>query len=232
MKLFISAMALFLFAGCVHQDDYYNGGDKMKTVGDFFTIENISDTVALADSLSTVLIKVKVKTNNSDTSRNVTFQTSLGKFSNGTQEISVKTTSVGFASATLFSNEQGDATVTVTDLNLIIDTIVHFRQAPPDDLILTANEYVVDSTQTISLTCFALRDRGVVTDGVKINFKVVDKLDSSLSLVVNPISFTKARKAVVTVSNPFHLHGKFIAEAWALKTDGTLTKATAELQIK
>lgn len=225
------ATSAVVVVGCNHQDDYYLGGKNAPKIESIFRFEKISTTSLPADSFSLSTIKVFVNNYNTDTTANVKFETSMGRFTNGTDEITVTANSSGIASASLLSAKPGIASVNVSSFNISIDTVINFTAAYPNDLILKASKYVADTVDTITVTCLASRDSGRVSDHVKISFTITPS-SGSRRLETIPFAYTKNQEVQIQVTNPLYLKGDFLIEASATTKTNNSVSRTVWITIK
>ena len=74
----------------------------------------------------------------------------------------------------LTSKKTGKSDIRATVKSYTIDTMVVFQPALPQDLMVSADLYVVDTTQSVKITALLSRDpfKGQVSDPVKVFYAV------------------------------------------------------------
>ncbi len=231
MKRYIILAALLscLFS-CKRDDEVYSLGNK-KDVGiagiiKFGTISNLAPE---ADTATLSLINIQINPEADTINRVVIFTTSLGTFTNGKTTISVTADAYGHAQAGIRSAVAGDAGISAAIHAATIDTLIHFVPALPDDLLVTADHYSVDTTQTINITTTLFRNtgRGVPSDPARIWFAITPN-----TLVYPAFVNSAAHIGAITVTNPFKVTGNFTLQAKTLSASGDTIRRSINLLIK
>src|SRR5690606_36893904 len=137
-------------------------------VQDIIRFAGVSSLQPAADSSTTSVCTVQIHPEADAANRDVQFKTSLGTFENGDTVLTIKANASGLASATLLIDQAGAATISAEDKSIRIDTTVVFQPAAPDDILLFADAYRVDTNTSVNVTTQLFRNpgRGKVTDPV------------------------------------------------------------------
>lgn len=213
--LFLSILC-FVFAACDRDDEVYSAGNKNATAtSDLLKIKSISRLQTEADSAATIVFEYKLNIEADSVNRYVLLQTSLGNFLNGKAIDTVRADAYGIAKASLLSPKSGTAIITARLKSVVIDTSVTFTPALPDDMLLSANNYVLDTNSNIIVSADLFRNpgRGIVSDPVKVSFSVSSLSGATQTLIYPSFAFSSDKKAVITIANPFKATGQFKVDA-------------------
>jgi hypothetical protein len=219
---------------CKRQDDLYNlNGTNGLHLGAIISVGSITSMVADADSSTVITISIQVNPGADTNLNTVTFSCSGGVFTNGDTLQIIKPNSGGIAYASLVDNKEEKVRITAKVLSYSVDTVVNFIAALPDDMLVTSNHYTGDTTTTFQITNSVVRNagRGLVTDPVKVLFKVVS-LDTLLNLICPDFAFTQNRQTTISISNPYQLKGRFNVESKTLSSQGDTLSKTLQIIIK
>lgn len=236
MKI-ISCLVLLLFFSCKKQNDQYSVQNiDGPQVGDIISFQSVSSILVDADGVSLSTIKVKVHPEASTASRNVVFKISgKARFSNGDTLQIVTVNTEGYATVSCRDTVAEPVQFKAMVDSFSIDTIIQFLPALPDDMQLSADDYVLDSTsgQSIVLTATLFRDanRGVVSEGLKVYYRIVP-LDTTINFVYPLFQFAQQRVAVITAENPFKAGGRFTAEAKVVSASGDTIVKTIPFRVE
>lgn len=212
--------SFILFSGCDRDNELFDLNSKEGVpLSQVIKFSGISAGSVLADSTSFSLIKVQISQNADSVYRTVVLKTSLGKFSNNDTTITLSVNALGEASVQLISDKPGTALIRATVKNIPIDTSIVFVPALPEDMILTANDYLLDTTQSITVTSQLFRNVGVPSDNSKVLFRAIPD-NASNFLIVPLFAFSNNGMASVTITNPFHFRDWFTIEAKTLSAKG------------
>lgn len=233
IRLSLILMASFvLLGGCERDDEIFdlnsNGGVPL---GNVIKFSGVSSGSVLADSLSFTLIKVQVSQNADSLYRSVVLTTTLGVFANNNDTITLPVNALGEAAVQLISDKPGTAQIRATVKNIPIDTTVVFTPALPEDMILSADDYLLDTTQSINVTSTLFRNTGIPSDNLKVLFKATADTAGRF-LVVPPFAFSNNGTASVTITNPFHYRDWFTIEAKTASAKGDTLVRTIRVRIQ
>ncbi len=227
--LIITAFTFLLFASCEKQDDLYSQQNPLgPQIGDIISFQTVSSSTVDADGASLCTIKVKINPEADAANRAVVFKvTGTAKFTNGDTMVTIAANTQGFATASFYNTKAEAVQVKASILTYVVDTAINFKMALPDDMQLTASNYVLDSSQTVHITAKLLRNagRGVATDGAKVFFKIIP-LDTVINFIYQPFQFAQNQIAADTATNPFKAGGRFKIETRTVSAIGdTLLKS-------
>jgi hypothetical protein len=210
------SMLCFSVAACKRDDEVYSvGNEKGPPISGLLAIKSISRIQLEADSTTTTVIEFTVNTEADSANRYISLQTSLGKFLNGRTTDTLRINADGTAKASLLSNTTGTAMISARVKSINVDTTVSFTPSLPDDMLLSANNYVTDTTGSIMVSADLFRNpgRGNVSDPVKTFFTVTSLSGSTQALVYPQFAFSSNKSASITISNPFKATGQFRVDA-------------------
>ncbi|WDF78274.1 hypothetical protein PQ469_30775 [Mucilaginibacter sp. KACC 22773] len=224
-----------LASACGKKDDdvYTLGSDKSVKISEVISISKVSNATPLADTTDISLIEVSINPASDSANRIVTLSSSLGTFIGGTSTITLTADAGGKALAKLRSSTPGSATVTAKVKAASINTIINFVAAPPEDLLVTADNYKPDTSQTVTLTVNLFRNpgHGLPSDPVRIWLSVKPDLGSN-SLVYPAFVNSASHQGTFVISNPFIARGAFKAEAKVLGARGDTLRRSITIVIK
>lgn len=221
---------VFLFlASCQKQDDLYSQQNPIgPQIGDIISFQSVTSTAIDADGVSLCTIKVKINPEADAASRAVVFKINgSAKFTNGDTMQTITANTQGFATASFYNTKAEAVLVKASVLTYAIDTVTNFKIALPDDMQLTADNYVLDTGQAVHITARLFRNsgRGEATDGVKV-FYLITPIDTNINFIYQPFQFSQNHFAVDTATNPFRAGGRFKVETKTVSAMGdTLRKS-------
>lgn len=228
----LACASLFFLSACERDEELFDLNSRNGVpLSNVIKFSNISSGSVLADSMSFTLIKVQVSQNADSLYRSVVLTTTLGTFPNNTNTITLPINALGEASVQLISDKPGTAQIRATVKNVPIDTTVVFIPALPDDMTLTADDYTLDTTQSINVTARLFRNIGLPSDNLKVLFKATGDNPTNF-LVVPPFAFSNNGTASVTISNPFHYKDWFTIEAKTASAKGDTLVKTIRVRIQ
>jgi hypothetical protein len=231
MKIYITiGILLTCFLSCKRDDEVYSLGNKKGAgINEIISFGTISNPDPEADTTTISLINVQINPEADSANRSVTFNTSLGFFTNGKNTITVTTDAYGRAQAAIKSSTAGAAMISAAIKAATIDTLIHFIPALPDDILLSADNYSVDTAQTITLMAGLFRNpgRGVPTDPVKIWFTITPN-----TLVYPEFVNSTAHVGTIAIKNPFNATGTFKVEAKTLGASGDTIMRSINVIVK
>lgn len=233
MKI-ISPLFLFtiilLMVSCQKQDDLYSQQNLIgPQIGDIISFQTVSSSNVDADGVSLCTIKVKINPEAEAVNRAVVFKvTGNAKLTNGDTVQTITANTQGFATASFYNTKAESVQVKASVLTYSIDTSIIFKIALPDDLLLEADNYLLDSSmaQPVHLTTKLFRNanRGIVSDGAKVFFTITP-LDTTINFIYQPFVYSQNQIAVDTAINPFKIGGRFKIETKTVSAIGdTLIK--------
>jgi hypothetical protein len=215
LLILLSILSLF-FSSCHRDDEVYSAGNGSAAItSDLLAIKSISRTQIEADSAASTVIEFKVNIEADSANRYISLQTSLGKFLSGKTTDTVRADAYGIAKAALLSAVPGTAMVTAKVKSVVVDTSVNFTPSLPDDMLLSASNYVADTTGNIVISADLFRNpsRGIVSDPVKVFYAVSSLSGATPPLVYPQFAFSSNKSASITISNPFKATGQFRVDA-------------------
>lgn len=235
MKKYLLIISAFLLLNTCKKDDqvYTLGNPKGPILSDIIKITRISSPTLEADTAGTSVISLHINAESDPANRSIMVTTTLGNFLNGNKTMTLTADAAGNAQAVIRSSLVGDAQITATVKSISVDTIIHFKTAPPDDLLLTANNYTTDTSGSINLTVAISRNpgRGLPSDPQKIWFTI--KAGSGATALVCPgFANTTGHAATVAVTNPYKVSGTFIVEAKTVNDNTDTIRKSITLVIK
>lgn len=231
--LLLLGLSVCLYA-CKRDDKVYAPGNKNAAkVSDIIKFSSISNLNPEADTVGISLINVRINPEADSSNRTVTFSTNLGVFINGQTSITVTANAYGDAQTGIRSTIAGDAMISASIKSAKIDTLIHFVSALPDDLLISADNYSVDSSQAVNITVslFRSRIRGLPTDGAKIFFSVSPNMGIR-ALVYPAFIISSDHKGIIEIKNPFRISGEFKVEAKTLGAAGDTIKRSLNMEIR
>ncbi|MFP5040028.1 hypothetical protein [Parasediminibacterium sp. JCM 36343] len=225
--IIVLSFLILSFFSCKKEDDLYRvGSNSGPDLNDIITFTNVSNNQIDADSVSNCILTVKINSQSDDASRNVTFITSGGTFSNNDTLMTVQVDALGYATVALKNNMPEMVRVKASVKTFIIDTLITFNLAAPDDILISADKYLADTSNniTISTNLFRNPGRGVISDPVKVYYQITP-LDTSINLVYPGFAFSEKHVSSIIVSNPFKVSGRFNIKSKVVgSSSDTLTK--------
>lgn len=221
-------MFALLIIACTKEDDEYalNHEDGFSS-GSLISFKGIDLLNVEADGVSYSTILVQIHPETDAQYRQVSLSTTVGKFANGGMTDTVDVNAEGRAYFTISSNSPKRAAIRAMVRSYSVDTIIDFRPALPDDILIAADNFVIDNTQSISVSTSLLRNsfRGTVSDPLKVYYKIIPLSAQTDQLIYPPFAMSSAGTATITISNPFKISGDFKVEAKTVSaTNDTLRK--------
>lgn len=227
MKSYILPFVLvvLILTSCSKEDQYIPGSENGEPLDNILRFESISSAEIPADSSSTLLITARIPANADSAYRNITFRATKGTFSNGDSIITVPVSAEGKATTELKSGTTaGNVIVYIGVKDLTRDTLIKFKTADPDDILLTAIPIITTVNDTIDLEATLYRNQGKVSDHIKVYFDVFPVDSANAMLQVPAFVFSVNEKARAKVLNAFSWTGRFNIRARTITTAGdTLT---------
>ncbi len=231
LTILVIASLLLCLTSCEKQDDLYSLQNPIgPQIGDIISFQTVSSTQVDADGVSLCTVKVKISPEADMANRAVVFKvTGNAKFINGDTVQTITANTQGFATVSFYNTKAQTVQVKASVLTYTIDTIINFKAALSDDIQLTADNYILDSSiaQPVVITAKLFRNtgRGVASDGAKVFFKIT-ALDTTINFIYQPFQYSQNQTAVDTATNPFKVGGRFRIEAKTVSAIGdTLFKS-------
>ena len=220
---------------CKKEDQLYSVGNQNgPKISDLIHFLSLSADSLYADSASREIITVQVTPEADSLNKFVIFSTLNGTFPNGFPADTIHADANGVASTSFLSATPNSANiVTATVKGISIDTIIRIIPALPDDMSITADKYLTDTLNNISINASLVRNpgRGKVSDPVKVYFTVTP--DSvSKTLIINSFSYSANGIATALIQNPFKYTGSFIITAETVSATGDSLKRMLTVRIK
>lgn len=234
-NIIIFLALVFLVISCQKQDDLYSTQNPIgPQIGDIISFQTVSSNQTDADGVSLCTIKVKINPEADAANRAVVFKvTGSARFTNGNSIDTINANTQGFAIASFYNNKEEAVQLKASVLTYIIDTTVSFVKALPDDMVLTADDYVLDTGQAVHLTSRLYRNagRGEATDGAKVFFTITP-LDTAINFIYQPFSFSKNQVAADTAINPFRVGGRFRVDSKTVSALGDTLRKTINIIVR
>jgi hypothetical protein len=218
-------LALIVFSACEKESDIFNNFHN-NDVNDIIKFIAIDKDSISADGESQLNITVQITPEADSPYRKVSFSTNYGLFSNQKDSITAPVNYTGQCSVSLTSSKHiGPTIIKAKVKDIVIDTLVYFMTSYPEDFLLSASDYVVDSGNISSIKVDCYRKTGQVTNNLKVLFSV-QKVDTiNIYPVIDQFGLVENDTASVEIFNPFHAQGKYTIIAKAPISDiDTLTK--------
>lgn len=231
LKIVFIFLVIIIIVSCTKEDDEFalNNSDGISP-NSIIHFKEINPQNTEADGVSYSTISVQINPQADPAYRQISLNTTLGKFSNGRKTDTIVANANGVAYFTVSSEVPDRARITATVKSYSINTNIDFRPALPDDLLIDANHYVIDNTQTVTINANLLRDsfRGEVSDPIKVFYKITSITPQPNALVYPDFGMSSQGMSNITISNPFHLLGDFRVEVKTLSSSNdTLRKSLA-----
>jgi hypothetical protein len=212
-----------IFYSCKKEDDEYaiNNTDGI-TINSIIFFKNIDSLSIEADGATKNTISIQINPEADLTNREVSLTTTIGKFSNDRQTDTVIPNASGVATFTITSEIPEIARISASIKSYKIDTVLNFRPSLPHEILLYADKYIADTSQSITLTVDLIRNsfKGVVTDPVKVFFAISPLSSQTMPLIYPTFGLSSNGKAIITITNPFFVKGNFSVEAKSVSAIG------------
>ena len=196
--------------------------------GDIIRFVEIGPMETEADGISFIRARVRIHPEADASARSIVFSISGGNFPGGDTTQTVTANTDGYASASFTSRKSQPVQLGAKVLNFSTDTLVRFTQAFPDDMLLTANRYLADTSVSVTLTAGLFRNpgRGQVWETAKIYFDVIPDSAHFMPLICPSFALSDPDSAFVTLLNPLHATGSYTIRAKTLAANrDTLRKS-------
>ncbi|CAC9975938.1 hypothetical protein [Flavobacterium panici] len=211
-KVLKAILVIAVFISCDRQDDEFainnSNGFLPESIIHFKKID-LANVEADGVSYSTVSIQINPEANIAN--EKVGLSTTTGKFVNGRKTDTITVNAYGVGYFTITNEKPERARITATVKSFSIDTIVNFQPALPHDILISADHFVIEPAQTITISASLIRDsfKGKVSDPIKV-FYDVTPLTSQPNILIYP-NFVMSSQGVsnAIISNPFNLTGDF-----------------------
>ena len=229
----ILALSILYFYSCKRDDDVYSiNAANGPQLNDIIRFSSISRMQLDADSTTESTITVRLDPEVAPTS--IVFKTSKGVFDNGDTTQTIASNSQGIASVNILGDKTGTARVSATVKTYKIDTALTFIPALPDDIIVTADAYTVDTSVSINIITTLVRNpgRGKVSAPLKVYYATVQVDSNTQKLVFPPFSFTKQDQGTAAINNPFKVNTSFTFQAKVVSASGDTLRRNVFLRIQ
>ena len=228
----LTLLVCLFISSCNRNDDSYaiNGKNGI-ALSDIIAFSGISSTMVNADSFSTASISVQLSPQTDSANRYVIFKTTLGQFANHDSIITVFANSNGAALTTLYGTIPGTTIINAYVGTISIDTIIQFTPALPDNMLLSADKYVVDSTDSIHVSSQLFRNNGRVSNGTFVYF-TTSRGNNADSLIIPGFGISQNGSVNAILINPFISRGNFTVTAWTISTSNDTLRKSFNVLIK
>lgn len=224
-----------IFISCKKDDKVYSlGNEDGAQLSSLIHVSNISKIQVQADSLTTTTIEISINPEADSIAKNILLTTSLGTFPSGSNKDTLRANSYGIAKVDLLSNVFGTAMITVQSKSIVVDTNIVFQQSLPDDILMVADKYVGNNTDTFIITTSLFRNpgRGQVSDPVKIFYVITPENPNSPALVYPQFSFSTTKKSTITILNPLKGKGNYKIEAKTVSANNDTLSRNISIKIQ
>ncbi|MCK9220854.1 MAG: Ig-like domain-containing protein [Bacteroidales bacterium] len=222
----VAIVVLLLIAvldSCKKEDDVYslNDPDGVK-LNSIIYFSSLSATSIEADGVSQSLVTIQINPEADLDSRQIILSATMGDFSNGRSTDTITANASGMATFALTSIKTGRSEIRAAVKSYTVDTTVLFQLSLPQDILLTADLYILDATQYVKVTTVLSRDpfKGKISDPVKVFYSVIPDNPQLESLICPAFDYSDQGKSTITVSNPFLLTGGFKIKATTMSASG------------
>jgi acid phosphatase family membrane protein YuiD len=228
----LAVSALFFTISCDRDEDLFSiGNAKGPSLSDIIHFTELSTDPPIADSVTPVIIKLRISPEAMSTKTDVRLVTSLGTFPNNDTAIILAANSTGALSTSLTSNKAGLAKIRASVATYSLDTSVVFHPASPEDMILVADKYVFDTSEDATITASLFRDTGAVSDPIKVFFTVMPDLPSVPPLLITPFANSNDKQATALITNPYGTQGWFTVSAATLHQNGDTLRKSLRIRV-
>ncbi len=229
----ITCLLIILFTACQRDALTYNINEPGGTpVSSIIAIKSLSASQVAADSATTCEIMVQINPNTDSVSRPVIFKTSNGSFPNRQMTDTLTPDAFGVVTAFVISNSPGPAEISANLQSYIVDTLIEFVPAFPDNLMMASSKYTGSPTDTFVVSCQVFRDTGKVSNPIMIDFRQRPAAAAGQGLIFASFANTSAGMATVTVYNPYQVAGTISVGASTTAKNGSTLTDSVTLVIK
>jgi hypothetical protein len=231
----IFGFLILLLAACQRDTAVYTintpGGTPVSSI---ISIKSLSALQVEADSATAFEIAVQINPSTDSVDRPLIFTTTNGTFLNRGKSDTILPDAYGVATTSIVSNTPGPAKLSANLQSYIVDTLIEFIPALPDNMLLVSSKYAPTPTDTVTLNCQVFRNigRGKVTDPVTITFQQHPATAPGQGLVFLPLATTSNGKATLMVFNPYQITGTFELVANTAADNGNAIADSVTLVIK
>lgn len=226
---------ILLLAACQRDQVVYTiGAPGGPPVSSIIAVKSLNALQVEADSATTCVIAIQINPNTDSVSRPVVFSTTNGTFSNRLMTDTVTPDAYGVATASFVSNTTGPAKLSADLQSFIVDTLIDFTPALPDNMLMTSSAYTGTVTDTFILNCQLSRNigRGKVSDPVKVLFQQSPTTAAAQGLIFSSFANTANGRASIVVYNPYQVTGTFIVTASTAADNASMLTNSVTLVIK
>jgi hypothetical protein len=210
-----SMVLVLLIVSCTKEDNEYTlNHDDGFSPSSLIYFKGIDLLNVEADGVSYSTILVQIHPETDAQYRQVSLKTTVGKFANGRMTDTIAVNASGQAYFTISSNVPKRAMIRAMVRTYSVDTIIDFGPALPDDILIEADNFVIDKTQSLSVSTSLVRNsfRGTVTDPLKVFYKITPLSAQTDQLRYPPFAMSAQGSASITITNPFKISGDFKVE--------------------
>lgn len=195
------------------------GKQESELFKEFHDPNNISDVIRFnsiepinipADSMSSTMIHFKISSNADSINRIVLLTSNMGRFINGNDSIYVNANASGNGFVELFSSSNtGITKISATVKNIRIDTTIVFETAFPEDITVSASNYILESGDVTYVKVQSYRIKGNTSNNLKVNFEVQHDNPSTVYPILPKFSVFDNNVCSIKVENPFQAEGDY-----------------------
>ena len=210
---------------CTKEDDEFalNNPDGF-TPNDIIYFKTIDSQNVEADGVSQSTVSIQIHPEADISYRQIILTTTVGKFANGQKTDTIVANAEGIGYFTITSETPNHARITATVRSFTVAATIDFRPALPDDLLIDADHFVINNTQSVTITSNLMRDafRGTVSDPIKVFYNVTPITPQSNPLIYQSFGMSTQGVSTITISNPFSLLGDFKVDVTTLSASNVL----------
>jgi hypothetical protein len=230
----IFIVILLVLISCTREDQEYSlNNPKGLSTNSLIYFKKIDHTIVEADGTSYSTIAVQIHPETDPQYRSISLKTTIGKFANGRTTDTISANADGLVYFTVKSNVPERAKISAMVRSYSIDTLIDFRPALPDDLLIGADQFVINTTQSVTINTNLMRNsfRWIVSDPIKIFYVVKPLATQSYPLIYPSFAMSTQGTSTITITNPFGITGDFKVETKALSASNDTLRKTLTFRI-
>jgi hypothetical protein len=230
IKVFITIFSFSALVSC-HKDKNYviNDGTMAE---DIISISYISTTSTDADSSSSIRIRVSLQPK-AQQANFVTLSTNKGKINGIGNLDSVQVNLNRYADFTLTSGQvEGAVFLRAAVLGSFFrDTIVNFKKAYPDTIIIKPASYVVQKNSPLTVDIELFKNLGFASKNQSFQFKATNALGNPEGQFSTNNSFEPGNPLVATFTPSLDFEGEVTLEVVVVKDDASRIKQSVKVKV-
>ncbi len=227
---------LISLQSCEREDEMYIVGNEAgPQIDDIIKYQAVSTGNVEADGVSLHYAIVQIHKEADASNRTISFHVSgEARFTNGDTVLSVPANADGSARVDFYSTKAEQVHLKASILTFSIQQTVNFTPALPHDLIVSADQYVIDTFESVNITVQLYRDpgKGTITEPVKVSFNVEAESTDAAELAYPPFAYSENGEAAVTLLNPLKGTGVYSITASVSGADGSTISRSIKVTIQ